>query len=93
MRVVFSPLFDRFYSGQDYRNRAVKISDSGRIRNELQTLCSDALEYFGEESMHIHFDRISEAVMSGEKKEFIREVLRWYKRRHPIWFQWLEIAD
>ncbi len=92
-RLVFSPLLDRFYAGQDYRTRAVKVSDSGRIRNELQTLCSDALEYFGEESMHIHFDRISEAVMSGEKKEFIRDVLGWYKRRHPIWFQWLEIAD
>ncbi len=36
-RLVFSPLLDRFYSGQDYRTRAVKVSDSGRIRNELQT--------------------------------------------------------
>ncbi len=92
-RLVFSPLLDRFYSGQDYRTRAVKVSDSGRIRNELQTLCSDALEYFGEESMRVHFELIGEAVMSPDKKRFIREVLEWYKRRHPIWFQWLEIAD
>ncbi len=42
MRMVFSPLLDRFYAGQDYRMRAVKVSDSGRIRNELQTLCSEA---------------------------------------------------
>ncbi len=92
-RLVFSPLLDRFYSGQDYRKRAVKVSDSGRIRNELQTLCPDALEYFGEESMRVHFDRIGEAVMSAEKKRFIREVLEWYQRRHPIWFRWMEIAD
>ena len=92
-RLVFSPLLDRFYSGQDYRSRPVKVSDSGRIRNELQTLFSDALEYFGEESMRVHFDRIGEAVMSADKKRFIREVLEWYKRRHPIWFRWLEIAD
>ncbi len=45
MQMVFSPLLDRFYAGQDYRSRAVKISDSGRIRNELQTLCSEAIEY------------------------------------------------
>ena len=30
-------------------SRPVKISDSGRIRNELQTLCSEALEYLGEQ--------------------------------------------
>ncbi len=92
-RLVFSPLLDRFYSGQDYRTRAVKVSDSGRIRNELQTLCPDALEYFGEESMRVNFHLIGEAVMSADKKSFIRDVLEWYKRRHPIWFDWLEIPD
>ena len=92
-RLVFSPLLDRFYAGEDYRTRPVKVSDSGRIRNELQTLCSDALEYFGEESMRVHFDRIGEAVMSADKKRFIREVLEWYQRRHPIWFGWLELAE
>ena len=92
-RLVFSPLLDRFYSGQDYRTRAVKVSDSGRIRNELQTLCSDALEPFGEDSIRVHFDLIGEAIMSPDKKRFIREVLHWYKRRHPVWFDWLEIAD
>ena len=92
-RLVFSPLLDRFYSGQDYRTRPVKVSDSGRIRNELQTLFPEALEYFGEESMRVRFDLIGEAVMSADKKRFIREVLEWYKRRHPIWFNWLELAD
>ncbi len=92
-RLVFSPLLDRFYSGQDYRSRAVKVSDSGRIRNELQTLCSDALETIGEDRIRVHFDLIGEAVMSAKKKRFIREVLEWYQRRHPIWFRWLEIAD
>ncbi|MCP3956953.1 MAG: hypothetical protein GY719_03785 [bacterium] len=92
-RLVFSPLLDRFYAGQDYHTRAVKVSDSGRIRNELQTLCSDALEYFGENSFRVHFDQIGDAVMSPKKKQFIREVLTWYKEQHPIWFLWLEIAD
>ena len=90
---MFSPLLDRFYSGQDYRKRAVKVSDSGRIRNELQTLCSDALEPIDEDRIRVHFDLIGEAVMSAEKKRFIREVLEWYQRRHPIWFRWLEIAN
>ncbi|MGE5362148.1 MAG: hypothetical protein ACM3NQ_24285, partial [Bacteroidales bacterium] len=37
-RLVFSPLLNRFLAGEDYATRPVKISDSGRIRNELQTL-------------------------------------------------------
>jgi hypothetical protein len=91
MRMVFSPLLDRFYSGQDYRERAVKISDSGRIRNELQTLCSEAIEYLPDDSMLIRFDQIDDSVMPSDKRELIREVLSWYKANHPIWFNWLEM--
>src|SRR5262249_13679594 len=36
-RLVFSPLLVRFLDGEDHTQRPVKISDSGRIRNELQT--------------------------------------------------------
>jgi hypothetical protein len=90
MRMVFSPLLDRFYSGQDYRERAVKISDSGRIRNELQTLCSEAIEYLPDDSMLVRFDQIDDSVMPPDKRELIREVLAWYKANHPIWFSWLE---
>ena len=92
-RLVFSPLLDRFYAGEDYRTRAVKVSDSGRIRNELQTLCSDALEHFGADGIRVHFERIDDAVLPPEKKAFITEVLRWYQRELPIWFGWLEIAE
>ena len=92
MRMVFSPLLDRFYAGQDYRTRAVKISDSGRIRNELQTLCSEAIEYLPDDHMLVHFNRIDDAVLAPDKKELIREVLEWYKANHPIWFKWLEIG-
>ena len=91
MRMVFSPLLDRFYSGQDYRERAVKISDSGRIRNELQTLCSEAIEYLPVDSMLVNFDQIDDSVMPPDKRELIREVLAWYKANHPIWFNWLEM--
>ena len=47
-RHVFSPLLVRFMSGVDHTTRPVKISDSGRIRNELQTMLSQALEHDGE---------------------------------------------
>ena len=91
MRMVFSPLLDRFYSGQDYRERAVKISDSGRIRNELQTLCSEAIEYLPDDRMLVRFDEIDDSVMPRDKRELIRQVLSWYKANHPIWFNWLEM--
>jgi len=90
-RAIFQPLLDRFHAGQDYRARPVKVSDSGRIRNELQTLCSEGLEHFGRDGIRIHFDHIDDAVLAPEKKETIREVLLWYKEHHPIWFEWLEV--
>jgi hypothetical protein len=90
-RLVFSPLLDRFYRGQDYRTRPVKVSDSGRIRNELQTLCSEALTFHGDNGIRIHFDRIDETVLSRDKVDLIREILVWYKDSHPIWFDWLEM--
>jgi hypothetical protein len=91
-RRVFSPLLDRFFAGESYRSRPVKISDSGRIRNELQTWCSEALEHFGSDGMRIHLDDVENSVLPSEKKEFVREVLGWYKENHPLWFRWLEIG-
>ncbi|KAA0255387.1 hypothetical protein FBQ97_17865 [Acidobacteria bacterium ACD] len=91
-RLVFSPLLDRFYRGQDFRTRPVKISDSGRIRNELQTLASEFLEYFGDDGIRVKFDQIPEGVLARDKVELIREVLAWYKANHPIWFRWLEVS-
>jgi hypothetical protein len=90
-RLIFSPLLERFIEGEDYRARAVKISDSGRIRNELQTLVSQALE-FSNHTIRVHFDRIDDEVVLPEKQKIIREVLHWYKKNHPVWFSWLEIA-
>jgi hypothetical protein len=90
-RLVFSPLLDRFYRGQDYRTRPVKVSDSGRIRNELQTLASEAIEPLGQGRLRIHFDKIGPEVMPADKKQLIQEVLAWYKEHHPIWFKWLEM--
>jgi len=88
---VFSPLLVRFLSGIDYRLRAVKVSDSGRIRNELQTMMSQALEYEGDK-IRVHFDRLDDSVMVAEKRAIIREVLEWYTREHPVWFHWLEVV-
>ncbi|MFQ5901257.1 MAG: hypothetical protein ACE5IH_06845, partial [Thermodesulfobacteriota bacterium] len=89
-RLMFNPLLNRFMRGEDYKERAVKISDSGRIRNELQTLCSEALEHFGKDGIKIDFDKISEDVISPKDQKKLREILTWYKKNHPIWFGWLE---
>ena len=91
-RLVFSPLLDRFYRGQDWKTRPVKVSDSGRIRNELQTLCSEALTHDHGGKMTIHFDRIEDSVLAPDKRQLIHDVLTWYQKHHPIWFRWLEIA-
>jgi hypothetical protein len=69
----------------------VKISDSGRIRNELQTMLSQALEHDGDR-IRVHFDRIDDKVMPKEKQAKIRDVLAWFKANHPVWFAWLEIG-
>ena len=92
-RLVFNPLLTRFIYGEEFRTRPVKISDSGRIRNELQTLCSEALEYLGNGKIKVHFDRIPPEVISLQDQKVLREVLQWYKKHHPIWFRWLEITS
>ncbi|HEY0787718.1 MAG TPA: hypothetical protein VGE86_03680, partial [Thermoanaerobaculia bacterium] len=89
-RHVFSPLLVRFLSGVDYTRRPVKVSDSGRIRNELQTMFSQALEHEGEK-IRVHLDRVDEKVMPREKRAAIARVLEWYKANHPVWFDWLEM--
>src|SRR5882672_7289965 len=88
-RRVFSPLLVRFLSGVDHTTRPVKISDSGRIRNELQTMIPQALEHDGER-IRVRFERINEMVLPRDKQATIRNVLQWYKANHPIWFEWLE---
>ncbi|HSP16623.1 MAG TPA: hypothetical protein VLV78_17895 [Thermoanaerobaculia bacterium] len=89
-RQVFSPLLVRFLSGVDHTRRPVKISDSGRIRNELQTMLSQALEHNGE-TIRVHFERVDPQVLPIEKQSKIRDVLQWYKQEHPVWFEWLEV--
>lgn len=87
---VFSPLLVRFLSGVDVHQRAVKISDSGRIRNELQTMFSQAIAYEGEK-MRVRWDRVEEAVMPRKNVEALQEVLAWYKTEYPVWFAWLDV--
>jgi hypothetical protein len=90
-RQVFSPLLVRFLSGADHTRRAVKVSDSGRIRNELQTMIPQALEHDGEH-IRVNFERINEMVMSRDTQAVIRRVLEWYKVHHPVWFEWLDLG-
>lgn len=89
-QLVFNPLLTRFMNGENYKERAVKVSDSGRIRNELQTLCSEALEYLDNGSIKIYFDRIPVDVITQKKQKILKEVLTWYRHNHPIWFRWLQ---
>jgi hypothetical protein len=91
MQHVFSPLLVRFLSGVDHTTRPVKISDSGRIRNELQTMLPQALEHLGER-IRVRLDRVDEKVMPREKQAAIRTVLEWYKANHPVWFEWLDVG-
>jgi hypothetical protein len=90
--LVFNPLLSRFMGGEDYEHRPVRISDSGRIRNELQTLCSEALEFPQQDHIRVHFDRIPADVIRPEAQAKLLQILRWYKKHHPIWFSWLEIS-
>ena len=92
-RLVFNPLLNRFLGGEDFENRPVKISDSGRIRNELQTLCSEALEFIDQERIRVHFKRIAPEVIAPGKQRKLFKILDWYKSHHPLWFNWLEIED
>ncbi|MCP3871543.1 MAG: hypothetical protein GY699_00080 [Desulfobacteraceae bacterium] len=89
-KLIFSPLLNRFFKGEDFKTRAVKISDSGRIRNELQTLCTDALEHFGE-TVVLHFNKIPKATISESDQKMLKQILKWYKQNYPVWFEWLEL--
>ncbi len=92
-RLVFSPLLSRFLAGEAFKTRPVRISDSGRIRNELQTLCAEALEFVDSTTIRVHFDRIPPEVIPYDKQRTLVEVLRWYKTRHPLWFSWMDLAE
>jgi hypothetical protein len=92
-KLVFNPLLNRFMSGEDYETRPVKISDSGRIRNELQTLCSEALEFIGNDRIRVHFKSIHPEVIATKSQAKLWDILKWYKANHPIWFSWLELVD
>ncbi|MBN2383680.1 hypothetical protein JXQ70_12470 [bacterium] len=92
-RKIFNPLLDRFVAGENYQERPVKKSDSGRIRNELQTLCSQALEHENDGKIRVRLSKIDDLTMPAQKKENIRQILLWFKAHHPIWFKWLELGD
>jgi hypothetical protein len=90
-RHVFSPLLVRFMSGVDHTTRPVKVSDSGRIRNELQTMVPQALEHDGDR-IRVHFDKVDENIVPRDRQTTLRRVLEWYRENHPVWFHWLEVA-
>ncbi len=70
----------------------MEVSDSGRIRNELQTVVSRALEHLGDGAVRVRFDPIEGVVLPAGRRARVRDALLWYKRDHPVWFRWLEAA-
>jgi hypothetical protein len=90
-RQVWSPLLVRFLTGTPYEQLPVKISYSGRIRNELQTMFSTALDHDGDR-IRVCFDRIDDSVLPRAGKDALRRALAWYCEHHPTWFGWLELA-
>lgn len=90
-RDVWSPLLVRCLAGDAYQDRPAKISYSGRIRNELQTMFSTALDHDGTH-IRVCFDRIDARVLPPGGKDALRRALTWYCERHPAWFSWLELA-
>ena len=90
-RAVWSPLLVRMLAGDEYRERPVKISYSGRIRNELQTMFSTALEHDGAR-IRVCFDRIDDQVLPPGGKDALYRGLAWYREVQPAWFDWLELG-
>ena len=43
--------------------------------------------------IRLHFDLIPPEVISPERQRKLLEVLRWYKKRHPMWFAWMELVE
>jgi hypothetical protein len=68
----------------------VKISDRTHPQRAAD-LCAGALEFPELDVIRVCFDRIRRGHYLTTGK--LLEVLRWYKRRHPIWFSWLEIGE
>jgi hypothetical protein len=68
------------------------ISDSGRIRNELQTLVSEALDHVGDK-IRVNSRSHPPEVIPKERQKKLLEILRWYKQEHPVWFHWLEVSE
>ena len=81
-RLIFSPLLVRFLSGDDHTTRRSRSPTPGRIRNELQTMLPQALEYDGER-IRVHFDRIDDKVMPPEKQAAIRTGARVVQVQSP----------
>ena len=79
---MFSPLLVRFLSGVDHTTRPVKISDSGRIRNELQTMIPQALEH-ANDRIRVRFERINEMVLPRDKQAKIRAGARLVQGQSP----------
>ena len=90
-RAVWSPLLVRMLAGDEYRERPVKISYSGRIRNELQTMFSTALEHDGAR-IRVCFDRVDDQVLPPGGKDALYRGLAWYREVQPAWFDWLDLG-
>ena len=90
-RQVFSPLLVRFLSGVDHTTRPVKVSDSGRIRNELQTMIPQALEHDGDR-IRVQFARSTSGAVRATSRRRSAASSSGTRPHHPVWFEWLELV-
>ena len=42
--------------------------------------------------IRVHFDKVDENIVPRDRQAALRDVLEWYRKNHPVWFAWLDIA-
>jgi hypothetical protein len=52
---------------------------------------SQALAYEGDR-IRVLFDRMEDSVLAPADRQVLRGACEWYKRTHPVWFDWLEVG-
>ena len=90
--LVFNPLLSRFMGGEDYEHRPVRSP----TRAGSATSCRPSAPRRWSSSAGPHPGPLRPHPARGDPaarhQVKLREILRWYKKHHPIWFAWLDIA-
>ena len=79
----------RFMLGDDARSAVCESASNGivRPRSTAERCCAN----FPQPQHPADFDRVDPGVMPIENQAHLKEVLRWYRETHPVWFSWLDV--